>query len=123
MNRYKNTDKDIHKRIYRFVVGCFTDVIKNIPKKTENLPIISQLTSSLTSMGANDREADAAGSSRDFIAKYMIVRKETNETFYWLSIVKDLGLVNPIKVDAHLKECQEILNIVSSILKSARHIE
>jgi len=82
MNKYANTDKDIHKRIYLCVIGCFRDIVQKIPRRTENNPIIEQLAASLTSMGANDREADAAGSPRDFIAKYVIVRKDTNETNY-----------------------------------------
>mgnify|MGYP001607366587 CR=1 FL=1 len=123
MNIYKNTDKDIHLRMYRFVIGCFRDVVRKIPKRTENLPIISQLSSSLTSMGANDREADAAGSQRDFVAKYMIVRKESNETVYWLSVVNDLHFVESSVVSPYIKECKEILSIISSIIKSAKRIE
>ena len=64
MNQYRGTEKDIHVRIYRFIIGCFRDVVKKIPKSTENIPIIGQLSSSLTSMGANDQEADAAGSKK-----------------------------------------------------------
>lgn len=51
MNKYRNTPQDIHTRIYRFIIAVFRDVIKKIPKNTESLPIISQLSSSLTSMG------------------------------------------------------------------------
>lgn len=71
-------------------------------------------------MGANDREADAAGSRKDFVSKYMIVRKESNEMLYWLSLVHDLNLVDAVRVSPYLGECEEILNIVSSIIKSAR---
>ena len=120
MNKYSGTDKDIHQRIYRFVISCFREVVQKIPKKTETLPIISQISSSLTSMGANDREANASGSKRDFVAKYMIVRKETNETLYWLSVADDLGFVTDSIADGYKQECQEILNIVSSIIKNAR---
>ena len=120
MNQYRNTEKDIHKRIYRFVIGCFRDVVKKIPKYTENLPTIGQLASSLTSMGANDQEADAALTRRDFIAKYVIVRKETSETYYWLSVVKDIELIKSEVIDPYLIECKEIKNIVSSIIQKSR---
>ena len=92
MNKYRGTEKDIHTRIYKFVIACFRDVVKKIPKTTENIPIISQLSSSLTSIGANDQEADATTSKKDFIAKYAIVRKKTKETKYWLSFIKDSSL-------------------------------
>ncbi len=121
MNKYFSTDKDIHKRIYRFVVNCFQHVVMKITKASTNEPIIGQLSSSLTSMGANDREADAAGSRKDFIAKYMIVRKESNETIYWLSLVRDLHLLPQATVNPYLLEGEEILHVVSSIIKSANH--
>lgn len=120
MNKYKNTDKDIHQRIYRFVVSCFRDVIQKIPKKPETIPIIGQISSSLTSMGANDREADASGSQRDFIAKYSIVKKEANETLYWLSFIHDLVLVSPEIVEEYIRECEELFSIVSAIIISAK---
>lgn len=119
MNKYANTDKDIHVRIYQFVIRCFCDVVKKIPKTTENLPIISQLSSSLTSMGANDNEADAANSKKDFIAKYVIVKKETKETKYWLSLVRDTNLSSLTNLEPFIQECQEILFIVSSIINKA----
>lgn len=69
-------------------------------------------------MGANDQEADAAGSKRDFIAKYMIVRKETKETYYWLSFLKQIEVLPMTLIDPHLDECKQIQNIVSKILQN-----
>lgn len=71
-------------------------------------------------MGANDQEADATSSKRDFIAKYSIVKKETKETKYWLSFVRDAQLVNKTIVDPYIQECQEILLIVSVIIENTR---
>ncbi len=120
MNPYHNTEKDIHARIYRFVTDCFRDVVKKIPKTPENIPIIGQISSSLTSMGANDAEADAASSRRDFIAKYTIVRKETRETYYWLCFLRDTSILDGSIVEPYIKECEEIRNIVSSIIDHSR---
>lgn len=120
MNQYRNTDKDIHQRIYRFIIGCFRDVVKQIPKTAESLPVISQLSSSLTSMGANDQEADAASSTKDFVAKYHIVKKETKETVYWLSVVRDVGFINPTIVVPYISEGTEILKIISVIIENTK---
>ncbi len=120
MNKYRNTDKDIHIRIYRFVVGCFRDVVCKIPKTVENRPTIEQLSSSLTSVGANDKEADAALTRKDFIAKYAIVRKETSETHYWLSFLHDTLILPSHVVSPYITECAEIRKIVSSILENTR---
>lgn len=120
MNIYRDTEKDIHKRIYKFVVNCFNDVVKKIPKSKENLSIIEQIGSSLTSIGANDQEADGASSSRDFIAKYMIVRKEAKETKYWLNLIKDTKILSEVIVDPYIQECHEIQMIVSKIIQNVR---
>ncbi len=120
MNQYRNTDKDIHQRIYRFIVGCFRDVVRKIPKTAENFPIIGQISASLTSMGANDQEADAAGSTRDFLAKYAIVKKETKETVYWLVFIGDTELVAKDVVVYYIQEGQEILRVVSKIIENTK---
>lgn len=121
MNKYKDTPQDIHKRIYKFIINCFKDVVKKIPKTVESIPIISQISSSLTSIGANDQEADATITKKDFIAKYMIVKKEAKETRYWLSIIMDLELSPKNIVEPHIQECQEILMIVSKIINNTRY--
>ena len=120
MNKYRNTPKDIHSRIYLFIVSCFRDVVRKIPITTENVPVISQISSSLTSMGANDREADASSSKKDFIAKYNIVKKETKETHYWLSFIKDADILSKTIVEPFVIECQEILFIVSRIILNTK---
>src|ERR1700741_2646451 len=47
-----------------------------------------QLLKSGTSIGANVREAQNAESKADFIHKMKIALKETDETIYWLSLLK-----------------------------------
>lgn len=120
MNKYANTEKDIHARIHKFVVSCFVNIVKKIPKTTENIPIIQQISASLTSMGANDQEADAANSNKDFIMKYSIVKKETKETKYWLTFIGDTAILDKNIVDPFIKEAQEILLIVSKIILNSK---
>lgn len=81
---------------------------------------MSQVSSSLTSIGANDQEADATTSKKDFIAKYTIVKKEAKETIYWLSFVKDAGLVPSFIVEPYIQEAGEILRIVSKIIENTK---
>ena len=116
MNIYVNTPKDIHIRIHRFVVECFVKVVRIIPKTPENIPIIKQISASLTSIGANDQEADAADSKKDFIAKYKIAKKEVKETKYWLTVIGDTNILAGEAVEPYIKESQEILLIVSKII-------
>ncbi|KKU91847.1 MAG: hypothetical protein UY21_C0009G0038 [Microgenomates group bacterium GW2011_GWA1_48_10] len=118
INNYSGTEKDIHERIFNYVV-IGLKVIKTIPKTPENLPIISQVSSSLTSIGANDQEADAAVTKRDFTSKYSIVRKETHETVYWWKVLKETGFTHK-DLDWLIKEGREIFFVVSKIISNTK---
>jgi len=71
-------------------------------------------------MGANDQEADGAISRKDFIHNYTIVRKETKETNYWLSIISDTNSSLALRMKNLRQEGKEIAKIVSSIIISAK---
>ncbi|MCX6704042.1 MAG: four helix bundle protein [Candidatus Woesebacteria bacterium] len=120
MNKYSGTEKDIHLRIHKFVISCFVNIIRKIPKTVENVPVIKQVSASLTSIGANDQEADAADSNKDFIAKYTIVKKEAKETKYWLRFIADTTILPENTVERYIKEAQEILLIVSKIIQNSK---
>ncbi len=107
--------RDIHDRIYKFVIRVLK-LIKQLPKTPENLIIIGQIARSVTSMGANDREADGATTKRDFIHKYTIVRKESKETGYWLNIIADTNETLKPRMQDLITEGEEIIKIVSTII-------
>jgi four helix bundle protein len=50
-------------------------------------PLISQLVSASTSVGANYCEADEAESKKDFRHKIAICHKEAKETKFWLRMI------------------------------------
>ena len=121
----KAKPKNIHVRIYEYVLRVIV-FTKHFPKTQQNTILLHQLIKSVTSIGANDKEADAAESRKDFIAKYSIVKKETNESLYWIQLLCDL---NPHSTKAKkegsflISEGTEILKIVSSIIiKTKRKI-
>jgi four helix bundle protein len=110
--KYKH---NIHSRIYNFVIKVLL-LIKKLPKSAENAVVIYQITKSVTSMGANDREADGTITCSDFIHKYSIVRKEGKETEYWLSIIRDTHQQLKTEIDELITECIEIIKIVTKII-------
>lgn len=122
MNKYANTKQDIHERIFCFILRVF-QLIKKVPKTVENIAIIEQISKSLTSIGANDQEADGAQSKKDFIAKYGIVKKEAKETDYGMRIIIELQLLKGEELEQlkqESSECKEILKIISSIIINAK---
>lgn len=48
----------------------------------------------------------------------MIVRKETKETKYWLSLIKDTGILSEVIVNPYIQECHEIQMIISKIIQN-----
>lgn len=113
-------EKDIHERIYAFVVRVL-NLLNYIPKAPQNVIIIQQLTRSVTSIGANDREADGVNTKKDFIHKYTIVRKEAKETDYWLSLISDTNPKLSVRMYDIIREGKEIIKIVSSIINNTKY--
>jgi len=73
-----------------------------------------------TSIGANVEEASGAQSKKDFIAKFHISLKEAKETHYWLRLIKDSDYCEQMLIDSFLKDCDELIVIITSILKSSK---
>lgn len=108
---------DIHDRIFEFIVKVI-ELTRLLPKTPQNLIIIGQIMRSVTSMGANDQEADGALSRKDFVHCYTIVRKEGKETLFWLRLTARINPAHKIKIEPILQEGNEIVAIISTIIKN-----
>jgi len=108
---------DIHDRIFEFVIDVI-ELTKVLPKTPQNLMVINQVMRSVTSMGANDQEADGASSKKDFLHCYTIVRKESKETVFWLRLLERTNAHLKPKIDPIVQEGSEIVAIVSTIINN-----
>jgi four helix bundle protein len=79
-----------------------------------------QLLKSGTSIGANTEEAIGGQSEKDFYAKLNIVYKEARETLYWIRLLKETDYFDEAHAGTLLKDCEEILKIVGSIIKTMK---
>jgi four helix bundle protein len=70
-------------------------------------------------MGANDQEADGASTNKDFIHGFTLVRKEGKETVFWLRIIVKTNPSQEKGAEILIKEGNEIIAIVSTIIKNA----
>ncbi len=82
--------------------------------------ISKQILRSATSIGANVEEAIAGQSKKDFLSKLSVSLKEARETAYWLRLLAESDLTK-IDVSDYQKEVLEIINILSSIVKTTRY--
>ena len=82
--------------------------------------ISKQFLRSVTSVGANVREAVNAKSKPDFIHKLSIAQKECDESMYWLEILKETNYISLIEFDSIHKQCSEVLKIIRSIIITSK---
>ncbi len=110
---------NIHKRIFNFVVQVLK-FLQTLPKTAQNLILIGQITRSVTSMGANDQEADGSTSHRQFFQSFTTVKKETKETNYWLAVIYEVNPRFQSQMEEIIDEGKEIEAIVSSIIEKSK---
>ena len=89
-----------------------------LPNKRSAWIIIDQLIRSATSVGANLVEAKSASSRLEFKKFHEISLKSSNETKYWLGLLRDSQLANKEDINFLLDEINEISNMLAAgILK------
>jgi four helix bundle protein len=88
-------------------------------RKSNRFEMASQIFRSGTSIGANIREAQNAESKADFIHKFKISAKETDELHYWLELCKSSEFY-PTPNEELFKKLQSINLIISKIISSSK---
>ena len=110
---------DLSERLLDFAVK----IIKLIPRLNRTAvgrQISGQLIRSSTSAGANYEEACGAESRADFVHKLQIVLKELWESLYWLRLISKSGLMSIPIIDVHIKEGNELANIIGKSIVTAK---
>lgn len=116
------------KTIYRYKKSSYyfslnvIRLIDSINVKTVFNSLINQMIKSATSVGANLVEARSAHSKKDFIKFYEISLKSSNETKYWLCLIRDGLKINKDKINELLSEVDEISKIIASIIIKLKNI-
>ena len=79
-----------------------------------------QFLRSITSIGANVREAVNAQSKPDFIHKLSISQKECDETMYWLELLRETDYISIDEFKGIYPQCEEVLKIIRSIIITSK---
>jgi four helix bundle protein len=79
-----------------------------------------QLLRAGTSIGANLEEAVGGQTKPDFIMKVCIAQKEAREAKYWLRLLDARQLVPGENLKPDIKEADELIAILTAIVKRAR---
>ncbi len=100
------------------------DTIKlctNIKEKGKGSVLLNQLLRSGTSIGANIHEANYASSKADFINKLQISLKESYESDYWLSIFKEVEVIDENEYKYMYEKCSKIRKMLISSITTAKN--
>jgi four helix bundle protein len=81
--------------------------------------ISRQLLKSGTSIGANAIEAQNAESKADFIHKFKLAAKESEETEYWLLLCQHSA--NYPNCEALLAKIESLARIIGKIISTSKH--
>jgi len=66
------------------------------------------------------RSACRARSKAEFISKLAIVEEEADETLFWLEVINEMKIFHYEKLEALMKENDEILAIVVASIRTAK---
>ena len=115
----RNEPTLLQSKSYNFairVVKC-TQYIQNEKKE---YVLSKQFVRSGTAVGALIREAEFAESRADFCHKMSIALKEANETGYWISLLKDVEMLDEKMYMSILADCDELISMLVSTVKKLR---
>lgn len=111
---------DINKRAFDFDFGLgIIHLVNSLPKTTAGYAIGNQIIRSGTSIGANIEEAMGGHTKSDFTYCMNVAKKEARETKYWLKILTGARLGSQERVESLLKESDELVAILTTIVRKA----
>lgn len=99
------------------------DVIKlceDLPRNAAGFETAKQIIRSAGSVGANYRATVRAKSKADFIYKIEIVLEESDESMYWLEVIRDSNLKTGDDIERLIKEANALTAIFAATDKTAK---
>jgi len=112
--------KDLCERTFQFALRIVNLCQEQSKNSGTARTMGNQLLRSGTSIGANVEEGKASQSEADFVSKYSIACKEARETHYWLRLLSESKLISPDKLVDLMAECNEIIAILTTIVKKVK---
>lgn len=113
----------ISTRCYLFAIDVI-NFLEQMEYSLSNKIITHQLIRSACSIGANVVEAKASGTRLEYKRYFQIGLKSSNETLYWLNILKDKKSSRNLdqeKLKLLIDECSEISKIIGKSVVSLKN--
>ncbi len=116
------TEPDLQHRSFDLAVRV-VKLVRHLPNDMAGRTVARQLARSGMGVGANVEEAQAAHSRVDFARRMNIARAEARETLYWLRLAAECEMLPLKRLEALIGEANEIVSILTAIVKTTRGIE
>jgi four helix bundle protein len=110
----------VYDKAYQFAIRI-VKAYKYLTEQKKEFIMSKQLLRCGTSIGANIAEANGAISRADFRNKMSIAYKESLETQYWLSLLKDTQHIDQAAYDSISQDAIEISKMLCSIVKTSQN--
>ena len=112
-------DSLVYNKAYSFAIRI-VKAFQFLQVEKKEFILSKQILRSGTSIGANIAEGIGAISMKDFSSKMSIAYKESLETKYWLSLLKDTDYIDENTFHSMYTDADEISKMLFSILKTTR---
>ncbi len=104
---------------YQFALRI-VELCRHLSADKKEFILSKQVLRSGTSIGANIAEGGQAQSKPDFIHKLSIAHKESFETDYWLSLLRDSEYITEIQAESLLTDYRELQKLLTASIKTAK---
>jgi four helix bundle protein len=111
--------EELKERTKQFALRIIK-LVEALPKTITGQAICDQLVRSGTSIGANDRAACRGRSKTEFNSKLHIVLEESDESLFWLELIKETNLLPKNKIRSILSEANELTAIFAKSYYTAK---
>ena len=118
-SKFEEKDNIIRSKSFDFSVRI-VNLYKVLYYERNEKTLSKQLLRSGTSIGANIEEGIAAFSKKEFIFKLQISYKESNESFYWIKLRYRTNYINDVEFESLKLNIEEIIKLLTSIIKSSK---
>ena len=109
---------DLEDRLVKFAI-MILEVCDLLPHSKAGNNLEYQLSKSGTAPALMYGEVQGAESRADFIHKMKMLLKELRETRISLRIINEKPIIKHEKIDATLKECNELIGIFTKSIETA----
>ena len=113
-------DNVVLEKSFRFAIRIIR-LFQHLSTTKKEFVLSKQMLRSGTSVGANVREGNNAESKADFIHKMGIAQKETDETMYWLELLKETEYLTVSQFESIYQDASELLKLIRSIILTAKN--